>query len=66
MSDHELEIQRLLGEIELLKQAHADEVEWWAKEQDFWRRKYLQDHPENDNWDFVESAREIEEDDKSW
>lgn len=57
MDDKDLEILRLRGEIELL----ATELDWWAKEQDFWRRKYLRDHPEHDNWDYVNAAREIED-----
>lgn len=53
----ELRIAVLEGEIEL----HHDEIKWWADELDFWRRKYLADHPEHDNWAYVMNARKDEE-----
>lgn len=56
MDDKDLEILRLRGEILLLEK----QVDWFAAEQDFWRRKYLREHPERDNWDYVETARESE------
>lgn len=56
MSDEQLEILRLRGEILLLEK----QIDWFAAEQDFWRCKYLREHPEHDNWDYVDSARESE------
>lgn len=61
MDDKDLEILRLKGEIEIIKAEFENKIAWWAGEQDFWRRKYLSEHPENDNWDYVESAKEMEE-----
>ena len=50
MNDQDIQILELKGEILLLKQ----QIEWWAKNQDMWRCKYLKKHPELDNWDYVE------------
>lgn len=53
MTDEQLEIQRLNGELELL----TTERNWWAEEMIYWRAKYLADHPEHNNPDYVKSAR---------
>lgn len=53
----------LEGEIGLLMEENArlqEQVKYFAEEQDFWRSKYLRDHPEHDTWDYVETARESE------
>jgi len=55
--DPELKIAMLEGEMEL----HHDELGWWSKELDFWRSKYLKEHPELDNWEYVRNARKDEE-----
>jgi hypothetical protein len=34
--------------------------DWFAKEQDFWRAKFLKEHPEKNNWEYVESAQSKE------
>lgn len=47
----------LEGEQEL----HHDELGWWAAELDFWRCKFLKEHPELDNWEYVQNARKNEE-----
>ena len=36
------------------------QVKFFADEQDFWRRKYLAEHPDQDNWDYAETARDEE------
>lgn len=56
IDDKDIEILRLRGEIQLLEK----QIDWFAAEQDFWRRKYLCEHPEHDNWDYVETALENE------
>jgi hypothetical protein len=53
----EIKIAVLEGEKEL----YHDEIGWWAKELDFWRAKYLREHPEHDNWEYVATARKKEE-----
>lgn len=55
--DPELKIAMLEGEMEL----HHAEIGWWAAELDFWRCKYLREHPEHDNWEYVRNARKDEE-----
>lgn len=55
-ADPALKIAVLEGEQEL----HHDEIGWWAKELDFWRLKYLKEHPELDNWEYVRNARKDE------
>lgn len=73
MSDHEIEIAALRGEIELLKtevrllrddeeaRIHGDEHRhWWAEEMLFWRTKYLLDHPDQATKEYVRNARQIE------
>ena len=55
--DSELQIAALEGEIAL----HHEALEWWATELDYWRSKYLQDHPELDNWNHIETARKDDE-----
>ena len=52
----ELRIALLEGQIEL----HRDELDWWAAEMDFWRCKFLREHPELDNWDYALNARQRE------
>jgi len=52
MSDNELEILRLRGEILLLEQ----QLSWFAESQDRWRSKYLKEHPEHDSWDYVDGV----------
>lgn len=37
-----------------------EQVDYFAAEQDFWRSKYLREHPELDTWEYVETARERE------
>lgn len=55
-TDDQIEIQRLNGE------RHLDGkcIEWWAEEMLFWRTKYLQEHPNLANTDYVRNAREDE------
>ena len=36
-------------------------LEFFAAEQDFWRSKYLREHPELDTWEYVETVREKEQ-----
>lgn len=55
--DQELKIAVLEGQMEL----HHDELKWWAEELDFWRSKYLKEHPELDNWAYVMNARKDEQ-----
>lgn len=47
----------LEGEVALLE----ERLEWFAADLDFWRRKYLLEHPEKDNWKYVAEARKDEE-----
>lgn len=56
MNDNEIEIQRLHGELKLEGKA----IEWWAEEMLFWRTKYLLEHPDQANFDYVQTARETE------
>jgi len=73
MTDKDLEINRLCGEVALLKEEVAllkaaeelrfrDDVapHWFAEELFFWRTKYLKDHPEHNTTDYVRHARENE------
>lgn len=55
-SDDQIEVQRLKGELQLEGQC----IEWWAEEMLFWRTKYLLDHPEHANTDYVRTARDNE------
>lgn len=55
-TDDQIEVQRLNGELLLEGKA----IEWWAEEMLFWRTKYLRDHPEQANHDYVQTAREDE------
>jgi len=70
MDDRGLEIQRLQGEIQLLKNEIAllrpkedagtivpGQVDWWAEEMLFWRTKYLREHPERANKEYILNAR---------
>ena len=50
MSDDQLEILRLKGEILLLE----NQLDWFAAVHDLWRAKYLREHPELDSWEKVE------------
>jgi len=52
----DLRMALLEGQIEL----HRDELDWWAAEMDFWRCKYLREHPELDSWDYAINARQRE------
>lgn len=52
MTDDQMEIQRLRGELLLLEK----ERDFFAKAQDKWRSMYLKEHPEQDNWDYVEEV----------
>lgn len=56
MTDDQLEIQRLSGELHLA----STERDWWAEEMLFWRTKFLKDHPNLATHDYVQSAREEE------
>lgn len=73
MIDQDIEIAALRGELSLLKdelrllrnsqETHGADYEalcWWAEEMMFWRAKYLKEHPECDNADYVRHARERE------
>ncbi len=55
-TDDQLEIQRLNGELQLEGKC----IEWWAEEMLFWRTKYLLEHPQQANFDYVSTAREDE------
>lgn len=55
-TDDQLEVQRLHGEQHIA----TNTIEWWAEEMLFWRTKYLRDHPEHANFDYVQTARETE------
>lgn len=52
MKDQEMEILMLKGEILLLQK----QIDWWAANQDFWRCKYISEHPELQNWEYMFSA----------
>lgn len=56
LDDKDIEILRLRGEIQLVNA----QVDWFVAEMDFWRAKYLREHPDHDNWDYVQTARENE------
>lgn len=73
MSDKDIEIAALRGEVALLKDelrllrnsqethgADPDALSWWAEEMMFWRSKYLADHPEHHNAEYVHNARQNE------
>jgi hypothetical protein len=73
MTDDQLEIQRLRGELAIAREelsmlrdsqeTHGRDVDaltWWAEEMLFWRSKYLNEHPEHANKEYVRSARENE------
>ena len=60
----ELKVAVLEGQVALLEDEVAklsEQVGFFAAEQDYWRRKYLAEHPDMDNWDRVETARRDEE-----
>jgi hypothetical protein len=56
MTNDQIEINRLKGELVLEGKA----IEWWAEEMLFWRTKYLLEHPDQANYDYVSTAREDE------
>lgn len=55
-TDDQIEVQRLSGELLLEGKC----IEWWAEEMLFWRTKYLLEHPEHANTDYVRNARQLE------
>lgn len=61
MSDEQIMIQELRGEILLLQDNAA--LDWAMAEMDFWRAKYLREHPEMDTWEKIETARQNATDD---
>lgn len=61
MTNHDLQIMELRGELQL----ERERVKWFADCMDFWRRKYLKEHPNLDNWEYTESAWS-EEDEHYW
>jgi hypothetical protein len=64
MNELELKFLTQEGENILLREENAklrESLEWFANEQDFWRSKFLKEHPECDNWEYVENARENED-----
>lgn len=71
MTDKDITIQELRGRIAILEselklhrrdeEANGDgSSDWWKEEMIFWRAKYLKDHPEHSNYDYVSTARENE------
>lgn len=58
MTNDQIEIQRLNGEIQINGRC----IDWWAEEMLFWRSKWLADHPEKATYDYVSTAREDEGD----
>lgn len=64
MNQSDLQIAELEGQILLLNEEvdYLNESrKWFYEEMYFWRKKYLREHPEFDNHDYIECARQIEE-----
>lgn len=70
MDNRDLEIMRLKGEVQLLEEELArlrpkegaddllpGQLDWWAEEMMFWRTKWLLEHPERQNLEYVQNAR---------
>lgn len=55
--NNDLKIAHMEGTIALLEEDNRrlqSQLDWFAKSQDAWRSRYLDDHPEIDNWDTIE------------